>query len=66
MINTTTRNRKECFNLTKASIKNKANITNLVVKDWKHSPQDQEQDKDIYYLYFYLTLYWAIMEAKNK
>ena len=48
-------------------MKNKANTTNLVVKDRKHSPQDQEQDKDIYFLYFYLTLYWAIMEAEiNK
>ena len=57
----------EHFHLTKASMKNKANTTNLVVKDRKHSPQDQEQDKDIYFLYFYLTLYWAIMEAEiNK
>ena len=48
-------------------MKNKANTTNLVVKDRKHSPQHQEQDKDIYFLYFYLTLYWAIMEAEiNK
>ena len=58
MIKTATRNRKERLNLTKASTKNKANTTNLVVKDWKHFPQDQEQDKYIYFLYFYLTLYW--------
>ena len=58
MIKIATRNRKERLNLTKASTKNKANTTNLVVKDWKHSSQDQEQDKYIYFLYFYLTLYW--------
>ena len=33
----------------------------LVVKDWKLSPQDQEQDKDVQFYHFYSSIVLEII-----